>query len=50
LNDTVTGNITVTQDSPTSFYIDEDSISGDIMVIYSVYILIDGEEVLYELT
>ena len=50
LNDTLTGNITVTQDSPTSFYIDEDSISGDIMVIYSVYILIDGEEVLYELT
>ena len=50
LNDTITGNITVGQDSPTDFYIDEDSISGDIMVIYSVYILIDGEEVLYELT
>lgn len=50
LNDTVTGSITVGQDSPTDFYIDEDSISGDIMVIYSVYILIEGEEVLYELT
>lgn len=50
LNDTVTGVITMKQTSPTDFYVDEDHITGDIMVIYSVYILIDGEEVLYELT
>lgn len=49
LNDTVTGNIEIGRISPNEFFVDEDRLDGDVMITYSVYIDIDGEEVLYEL-